>query len=174
MRLITFLVVVALAGPSSVRSQSLDIGGIEIHLGQDLPSTLSKLQSAYDVKYEDALKLWSVSKKRTGNDPYNVIGRVGVTGETVSLVERIYDLGDVYDLQNVYSVAMLETRKRGGTSCHTSPYGPSSALYWRIDTVCGQYMVSLILPGKDKALASANDSEGRFGAGVTIMLQRKP
>ena len=105
----------------SVRGQALDIGGIELRLGQISSSALSDLRVAYDVRYEDAFKVWSVFRKRSLNDPFFFIGQLYVDDGLVTRIVKEYDTSDPYALVRTFTLAMKDVTTRGGSACFTVP-----------------------------------------------------
>ena len=175
MKRLLMLAMLLLAVSPQLRAQALDIGGIEIRIGQPIATALSRLQVAYDIKYQEGQKEWSVFKKRSrATDLYILVGSVEVEGETVSLINKFYELADAYELTNLYTQAMREIHKRAGSACTTSPVEYADNLLRTIKTVCGEYSLWLGLPERLRTSTIASDNEGSVGGGVQISVGRRP
>ena len=149
----------ALAMPA-LKAQALDIGGIELRLGQSSTSALAALKVAYDVRYEESLKIWTVLRKRSADESYVWVGHIGVDDGLVKRISKSYPMKDPYELTDVLTLALRDAQKRGGTACTTWPQEMTDDRFWGFTTTCGPYEMSLTLPQlmKDPPGAKADPS----------------
>lgn len=146
-RVLTAVIVVAslhTLGVYAVAGQRLDIGGIELSLGQDISVALSKL-SAYKVTYNDNAG-WYVSQ--LVGDEYQLLGALAATAAKVSLLTKQYSLPEPWDTQGVYTLAAKDVRRLGGPNCATRDVEYTDDTIHAIETQCGRYKLTLFLPGR--------------------------
>jgi hypothetical protein len=124
-------------------AQSLDIGGIELHLGQSSTDALKSL-SAYQVRYSESAKIWLISQR--GEAPFEMLGTFGVENGKVSIISKSYNLPSEYDSQRVYSQASFEVHRRGGNACDTHELEFNDNEIHGIETRCGSYRLIYYLP----------------------------
>jgi hypothetical protein len=77
-----------------------------------------------------------------------MIGRVHVQDGVVTRIVKDYQVSDPYGLIDVYTVAMKDLLKRGGSTCITQPQMMNDNRYWGTTTVCGPYELTAYLPGR--------------------------
>jgi hypothetical protein len=162
---------ILVASASPLGAQTLDIGGIELRLGESGTTALADLRSAYDVRYEESIGMWSIFRKRVADDPYVFVGQVYIKAGVVSRIVKDYELTDQYDLVDVYSTAMKQVRKRGGATCNTWPQEMTDGRFWSIHTTCGSYELTLNLPNRLHGQASGDN---RASAGVSATVPKWP
>ena len=127
------VVLIALPGPAG--AQALDIGGIAIRLGEDVPEALKAL-STYNVRYHDSVKSWFVSQE--AGDDTEWLGNLSARNGKVSFISRGYALPKTGEINRVYTQALRDARRHGGQSCETVPVEFTDDLIHQIDTRCGR------------------------------------
>src|SRR5437763_12723215 len=115
MRVITAAFCVMLT-PSAVAAQALDIGGIELRLGQNISDALKAL-SPYQTSYSENGHIWVVTRR--GEAPFVIVGTLAATDGKVTAITKVYPLSSEYDASPVYTEASKEVRRRGGAACET-------------------------------------------------------
>src|ERR1051325_915257 len=80
--------------------QALDIGGIQVRLGQNVADALRTV-SSYQVRYSDDAKLWFVTQR--GESEYVLLGTLSATDGRISGITKVYQLSNQYDTQRVYT-----------------------------------------------------------------------
>lgn len=146
----------------AVHAQSLDIGGIELHLGQKVDEALRSL-SPYQVQYlqNDS---WAVSQK-TGNS-FQFLGSIGAKNNVIDYLSKIFNFNSPEETPEVYTRASKELRHLGGTTCTTREVYYTDGLIHDFSTQCGPYILSYNMPMK---LDKTNRSIGM----VTIEVRSK-
>jgi hypothetical protein len=124
-------------------AQSLDIGGIELRLGQKVDEALRSL-SSYQVQYSSGS--WFVTQK-IGN-LYQFLGSIGATANVISFISKSFDMNENEDASEVYTRASKELRRRGGTICATREVEYKDGLIHGFETQCGPYRLSYYMPSK--------------------------
>jgi hypothetical protein len=162
MRFTVLCSLVFLSAASPLGAQSLDIGGIEVRIGQPIELALSQLRVAYNLKYEDNVKRWFVSRQDGSVDVS--LGQVGVADGIVNFIAKEYKI-DVYRLDAVYTAAMHDTQRRGGTTCTTFPSESENVIH-SIETVCGRYRLGFTLPFTIPAM--------QYGGGIQLYVAAQP
>jgi hypothetical protein len=147
MRLIMLCCIALLAGSSRLPAQSLDIGGIELTIGQPIETALAKLSGVYAVRFDDTdsgdWKTWNVETKEGDKS----LGAVSSVGGKVALIQKDYHFPSTGDVPPMYTTAMTETQRRGGKVCTTkTPRTGSDSMIRMITTDCGKYTLTLHLP----------------------------
>ena len=130
---------------SRVSGQALDIGGVELTLGEDVSDALRSL-STYDVRYNESIKAWFVSQK-SGEDA-EWLGNFSASSGRVSFISKAYALPKTGDMVRVYSGALRDAQRRGGQSCQTAPVEFTDDLIHQIETRCGRYRLIFYLADK--------------------------
>ena len=126
----------ALAASHSVLAQSLDIGGVELKLGQSSESALASLRAVYNVRYFDDLKLWSVARpEELRYEIGNLQARAGV----VSAISKSYVSSDGSVEFAQHFQAIKDGRARANSECTTDLNERPN--YKSIVTACGRYLV---------------------------------
>ena len=144
----------------AAHAQSLDIGGIELRLGQKVDEALRSL-SSYQVQYSNGV--WVVSQK-AGN-LYQALGSIGATGNVISFIGKSFDMDENEDAPKAYTRASKELRRRGGTTCATREVEFNDDLTRGFETQCGHYILHYIMPSKT--------ADGRRSLGGVSILIRK-
>lgn len=161
MRLFLFAGVFSLGLVHVAHAQSLDIGGIELHLGQQVEEALRSL-SSYQVQHNEGS--WFVTQ-RVGNK-YEFLGTISAKANVITFISKLFNLEENENTPVVYSRASKELRRRGGTPCFTREVEYTDGLIREIETQCGQYKLSYHLPSK-----TADGTPVRGGLSILI---RKP
>ena len=147
---------------SAAGAQSLEVGGIELRLGQDVPAALRSL-AAYSVAYDDQLEMWFVKQTVAGRA--QILGHLTAADGKLSLIRKAFPLSANDDVSLLYTQAYREVRRLGGDACTLSESLYSDGRVRAITTACGRYEFSYSLPfirGRDLV-----------GAGLTITLVDK-
>lgn len=143
------------AAASRLGGQSLDIGGIDVRLGQSLGTALSQVQAVYSVVHLPETADWLVTEKSSNNPVGSLTARDGLV---VSVGSYYPIANDGEDVVETYTLAMRAAQRRGGKQCTTSPIEYSSGRFPEIRTFCGQYKLSLFLPQKRKSESDSKHS----------------
>jgi hypothetical protein len=143
-------------------AQALDIGGIELRLGQNVAEGLRAL-SSYQVRYTEDAQLWLVTQR--GESPYQLLGTVAATDGKISTIEKSYWLSTQYDTRRVYTQASREVHRRGGTACDTREVAFTDDQIHKLETRCGLYRLSYMFPSTYQA--------ENIGGGITIRVSTK-
>ena len=143
MKLVLFLSFLLAGMVHAVHAQSLDIGGIELRLGQRADEALRSL-SSYQVKYIGSS--WLVSQKIANQ--YQILGSFGATANTISFISKSFDMEKNERAAETYTQAYKELRRRGGASCSTREVEYSDGLIRSFDTQCGSYILSYFMPSE--------------------------
>lgn len=144
-----------------VNAQSLDVGGIELKLGQKVDDALRSL-SNYQVQYVGSS--WFVSQE-TGNRS-RFLGVIAATNNEISFIRKSFAIDGNESAVEVYSQASKELRTRGGTACFTREAIFSDGVINGFDTRCGKYELSYTMPWKD-------GTGNRILSGVSISIRSK-
>ena len=131
--------------PTICSAQALDIGGVELRLGQDVTAAVAQLKSLYDVSYDDASKTWFVSKRKTATE-VTWLGNIEANGGRVARLTKAYTISNEADVITPYTLAMREVQRRGGTTCSTAPIERTDDSFHEVRTTCGAYSLTLHLP----------------------------
>lgn len=161
MQYVLFLSVLFVGTVHAVHAQSLDIGGIELRLGQRTDEALRSL-SSYQVQYNGSS--WIVSQK-IGNR-HQFLGSIGASTNTISFISKSFDMEENERAAETYTRASKELRRRGGTACATREVEYTDGLIREFNTQCGPYTLSYFMPSK------TNDGVPVLG-GVSISVRAK-
>ena len=104
-------IVLSVGAMPAAHAQSLDIGGIELHLGQKVDDAL-RLLSPYDVQYRDGS--WIVTQQV--GSLHQVLGVMGATSNAVSYISKSFELNSNERASEVYTRASKEVRRRSGVN----------------------------------------------------------
>jgi len=167
MKLLVVFALLAVGSVSLLPGQSLDIGGLEIRVGQPTSDVIARLRSAYTVNFDEGLKLWFVTKTPDGSGPIVWVGNFAATNGIVSSISKGYALPDFQELAAVYTQAIIDVHLRGGTTCVTQPVASADGVVRRIQSACGRYVLNLLLPWKQ-------NNGDTIGAGVSIDVGGRP
>lgn len=127
----------------AARAQSLDIGGVELRLGQKVEEALRSL-SPYQVQYTGGS--WLVSQK--AGKQHQLLGSISATANVLTFINKSYLLSSNEDAPGAYTRASKELRQRGGANCTTTEVEYSDGLVRAFDTHCGLYKLSYFMPSK--------------------------
>ena len=153
MRSIVIALAVAriLAMPCEAVAQSLDIGGIEIRIGQDQESVLTQLGAVYrlqNVQVNSESKSWSVYRRGAENEG---IGSFWLTNGLIIAIEKRWEFAPNWPGRSsraLFSNALAETKRIGGARCEfrLEELGAEYGVFGFI-TSCGRYTLTYQLPG---------------------------
>ena len=143
MKFILFVGLLSVGMAHEAHAQSLDIGGIELRLGQKIDEALRSL-SSYQVQHSGGS--WIVTQK-VGN-LYQVLGSIGPTDNVISFVSKSFDMSASDDAPEAYTRASKEVRRRGGMTCATREVEYTDGLVRAFETQCGPYKLSCSMPFK--------------------------
>lgn len=161
MKLYLFVAVLSFGMVHAAHAQSLDIGGIELRLGQKGDEALRSL-SSYQVQYSN--DSWIVTQK-VGN-LHQVLGLIGATGNSISFISKSFDMNENEGAPETYTRASQELRRRGGTTCTTREVEYTDDLIRGFETQCGLYKLYYYMPSK-----TANGAPILGGVSITIRRQ---
>lgn len=122
---------------------SLDIGGIELRVGQKIDEAL-RLLSPYKVEFNNGS--WFVTQK-SGN-AYQILGIISAENNVISFITKSFNMNSPEDLADVYTRASKELRRRGGTTCAIRELEVTNGLIIGFETKCGPYKLSVFMPSK--------------------------
>jgi hypothetical protein len=141
----------------------LDIGGIEVQVGQHIDSVLPRFLANYDIFFHEELRRWFVSNKTGGRTV--ILGNLEVVRDRVTLVQKVYDYNDdLYKLSEVYSLALRDVQSRSGTTCSVRIHEWPSGGVQSVISTCGRYALTFSLPYKSQ------DGKEHVSAGISIAL----
>jgi hypothetical protein len=162
MRLFYFALCLLVILVRQVGAQGLDIGGIELHLGQDVAAALNAL-SSYQVRYNEEGKFWIVTQR--GESPFELLGSLSAIDGKLSTISKSYRLTTQYDTQRVYTQASRDVHRRGGNVCETREVEYTDDQIRNIETRCGRYRLSYSFPSTYQG--------DNVGPGINIRLSTK-
>ena len=145
MKVLAFTILL-FAAPAIGSAQSLQVGGIEVRIGEPVERVLARLSSVYEMQHLEAggsvEGLWWVRRRSPGRE---VIGTVRERSGAVSGVKRNWS-GNAYSLAHEFIRLLEEARRLGGqTDCRTTPdyvYPVGGQLVLTgYSTTCGRYTV---------------------------------
>jgi hypothetical protein len=140
--LLSFLALIG-GSASSATAQALDIGGIELRLGQPPEDALRSLAS-YQVQFVESR--WFVSQKIGAR--YELIGNFSATGDAITFIGKSFPIKSDGDVSEVNTVASKELRRRGGNACSTREAEYTDNLINGFETQCGAYKLTYTMPWK--------------------------
>ena len=162
MRYIMVLSYFLFVGETPAAAQRLDIGGIELYLGQGAGDALRSL-SAYTARYYDENQSWYVTQK-VGTE-YRLLGHFAATDGKISFIAKRYHLASEHDGARAYTQALRDAKKRGGASCQMRAVEGTDDLVHQIETVCGSYRLSYFFP--------LQTDQGSAGAAVFVQVRAR-
>lgn len=124
-------------------AQALDIGGIELSLGQNVNEALHAL-SPYQVQYSS--NSWIVTQKV--GKLYQFLGSIGAKDNKISFISKSFEVNDNESTPGVYTIAAKYLRKLGGETCVTIETEYTDNLIHGFDTQCGKYKLGYLFPSK--------------------------
>lgn len=140
------LLVLLVATPASGSAQSLQVGGLEVRIGETFERALARLSPVYEMQHletgSSVEELWWVRRRSPARD---VIGLIRERNGMVSGITRDWS-GDAYSLAHDFVRLLEEARRLGGeTECRTVPdyVQPASGklVLTGYTTTCGRYTV---------------------------------
>lgn len=143
MKLVLIAGLLSLGMVHAAQAQSLDIGGIELRLGQKVDEALRSL-SSYQVQYSSSS--WIVTQK--AGKQYQVLGSIGATDNAISFISKSLDMSANEGAPEAYTRASKEVRRRGGMTCVTREVEYTDDLIRAFETQCGPYKLSYFMPFK--------------------------
>jgi hypothetical protein len=143
MRLLLLVGFLSLGITHAADAQSLDIGGIELRLGQEVDEALRSL-SAYQVQYTGGS--WIVTQKV--GDMHQVLGSIGAAANVLRFISKSFEVNENEGESEAYTRASKELRRRGGTTCATHEVEYNDGLIHAFETQCGMYTLSYHMPSK--------------------------
>ncbi len=141
-------------------AQFLDIGGIELGIGQKIDDALKSL-SAYNVSFEK--NQWIVTQGL--GDQTELLGTIGARENLINLISKSFRLRGHGDAPAVYTLASEEVRRRGGDACFTREVKNNGTISAFI-TQCGPYELTYSIPFKSLEGST-------FSGGVHISVSKK-
>ncbi len=126
-------------------AQRLDIGGVELRVGEPMDSALRAL-SIYTVRYNDTMKNWMVTQ--LGNSGYTILGSIAAASGRIWLIVKYYDVPSAGDVASVYTTASRDLRARGGPECTARAVKFTDNVIHEFETVCGRYTLDYLMPMK--------------------------
>ena len=143
MKLVLFAGLLSVGMVHAAQAQSLDIGGIELRLGQKVDEVLRSL-SSYQVQYSSGS--WIVTQK--AGKLYQVLGSIGATDNVISFISKSFDMSANEGAPEAYTRASKEVRRRGGMTCVTREVEYTDDLIRAFETQCGLFKLSYSMPFK--------------------------
>ena len=140
-------------------AESLDIGGIELQLGQKADNVL-RLLSSYQVQYSGGS--WVVGQKV--GSAYEFLGTVGAMDNVVTSISKSFQMTEPEAAPDIYTSASNELHRRGGSNCSTREVAFTDGLIRGFETQCGVYTLTYYMPSK-------TDGGVRVLGGVAISIR---
>jgi hypothetical protein len=144
---------------AAAAAESLDVGGIELHLGQKVDDAL-KLLSSYQVQRSSGS--WVISQK-TG-EKYEFLGAISATNNALSFISKSFQMDAPESALEIYSLASRELHRRGGGQCSTYESKFSDGIVRGFETRCGVYVLTYYMP-------SRTDNGIRSLGGISISIR---
>ena len=144
----------------SAQAQSLDIGGIELRLGQKVDEALRSL-SSYQVKYSSGS--WVVTQKV--GELYQHIGTISARDNAIIFISKVFNWSASAGDATEYTRASEEVRRRGGMTCVTREVEYTDGLIREFQTQCGLFKLAYYLPHRFDG--------GLTRAGVNISINKQ-
>jgi hypothetical protein len=129
-------------GSAAAQAQSLDIGGVELHIGQDVNEAL-RLLSHYQVQYTGSS--WIVTQK-AGRE-FVPLGTISATDNELTFISKQFYSFSRSDGE-IYTIASRETRRRGGAACLTREMTNASDQVTGFETQCGIYKLTYYISSR--------------------------
>ena len=139
------------ATTSSLQGQSLDIGGIEIRLGQSQESVLTQLGAVYrlqNMPVSGDYKWWSVYRKDASSGEIDV-GSFWLKNGVVINIEKEWQFGPDKSPHDLFNTALADAKRLGGKQCTfgleeiDKQYGVTG-----YTTTCGRFQLAYQIPAK--------------------------
>ena len=157
MRSVLLLAFGLLAPLEITHAQSLNLGGVDVRVGEDATIAIARLSDTYNLQYQPGLHTWFVSRKNVRpTDTFLWVASVTVGEGLVSSVNKYYDLGNASDLSTVYSTALRDAQRDQGGPCLTSQVRASDQRIQAIKTICGHYELDFVLSHVDSATSGTS------------------
>lgn len=119
---------------------SLDVGGIELSLGQDVSEAINSL-SGYQVTYHDGLG-WVV-QQNLGNQVWS-LGHFSAVANKIVYISKSFN--DREATAETYTRASKELHARGGNACTLKEIEYSDGKIHSFNTSCGAYLLRYSMP----------------------------
>jgi hypothetical protein len=148
---------------ANLEAQGLDVGGVEIRLGQDVTTAVQRL-SIYRVVYSPQSNFWSVTQPVAGR--FEWLGHVEARDGKVTGISKGFTMTEPNDFSSAYTEALKEARRRGGEVCSVSNVEYTNGLVGGVETRCGRYVVSLLF--------AMRAPDGTWGSGSVSLQVRTP
>lgn len=158
MKFVLFVGLLSFGMAHAVHAQSLDIGGIELRLGQKVDEAIRSL-SSYQVQYVNGS--WIVTQKN-GN-LHQFLGSIGATDNIITFINKSFDIDVNESAPEAYTRAFREVRRRGGVNCATREVEYTDGLVRAFETQCGLYKLTYSMPFK-----TANGAPVLGGVSISV------
>jgi hypothetical protein len=128
-----------------VSAQSLDVGGIEIRLGQDVGEAFKSLAQYQVVRLSDS---WAVMEKVGASS--RLLGIITAQGNRIDFVSKAFELESDADGPEVLTRAVKELRIRATADCNTSATngGYTGDLVSGFVIRCGRLAARYLMPSR--------------------------
>ncbi len=128
----------------AAHAQSLDIGGIELRIGQNVDEALESL-SAYNVQWNK--DHWFVTQGL--GKGLKLLGTFSSQEKHITFISKSFWIKNSGDAPEVYTRASEEIRRRGGDSCITREF-KNNGIISSFITQCGPYELTYTMPWHSK------------------------
>ena len=162
MRIFTIVACLLIFFIGRLAGHALDIGGIQVHLGQNVTDALRTL-SPYQVRYDESARLWFVTQK--DEFQYDLLGTITATGGRISGITKVFKLHNQYDTQHVYTQASTTLHALGGNLCDTRDVYFTDGQVHTIETQCGLYRLTYFFASRSR--------DQDIDAGITISVSQR-
>ena len=160
MKLVLLVGLLSVGMVHSAQAQSLDIGGIELRLGQKVDEALRSL-SSYQVKYSSGS--WVVTQKV--GELHQVLGTISARDNAITFIGKVFNWSANAGDATEYTRASEEVHRRGGMTCVTREVEWTDGLIHAFETQCGLFKLSYFLPDR------FNGELSRAGVNISIKKQ---
>ncbi len=143
MKIVLFVGILSVGMVNAALAQSLDVGGIELRLGQKIDEALRSL-SSYQVQHNSGS--WIVTQKI--GKRHQLLGSIGAKDNAIIFISKSFEMNANEGAPEVYTRASKEVRRRGGMTCTTREVEYSDNLIHEFETQCGPYNLSYSMPFK--------------------------
>jgi hypothetical protein len=160
MKILSLLCMLWIVTSHAASAQSLDIGGIELHIGQKIDDALKSL-SAYNVSFQH--DQWIVTQD-LGNR-MQLLGSIAAKDNFITYIVKSVNLRGPGEAPEAYTRANEEVRRRGGEACFTREV-KNNGIIDSFITQCGPYELTYYMASKTAEGISINE-------GVKIYVRKK-
>jgi hypothetical protein len=148
--------------PCITCAQSLDVGGVNLTLGQNESDVIKNLGRFYSLPKSDESVInitWRSVLDKNGNQ----IGGFEVRNGVLTVVQKIYDLqGSNNSFSTIYAIGSAEVENKGGKNCRFKEHSqdPQKGMPYihYILKQCGSYRLILSLPYNSRSEQSKSPS----------------